>query len=132
MNERPVRPCVASMSTSELARKFTDTWQLNVPERRSLQGGPLAGRLLVAAIIDTLQCHGWYPRDWRPEQDFDGGLLELLPDNQCRAYWKAEVGVCQYKLVKIENFDSLRAAALAYGEKFFGANFDGIPIDWSK
>jgi hypothetical protein len=116
----------------ELAKKFVETWQLNVPERRSIQDQPISGSSLVEAIIAKLQTLGWYPGDWRPDHGFDGGLIELLSSNTCRVHWKAEVGVSRFELLKVETFDSLASGVRAFGIKFFGANFDGIPIDWSK
>jgi hypothetical protein len=116
----------------ELAQKFVKTWQLNVPERRTLRDKSLRGSLIVDAIIQELQANGWYPIDWRPDHRFDGGLVELLSGNTCRVYWKSEVGVSSFDFINIENYELLSEGVRAYGIEFFGANFDGIPIDWSR
>jgi hypothetical protein len=131
---RRVRSFDPTMTYDErdLAEKFVKTWQLNVPERRTLRTTPLSGSLIVDAIIEQLQANGWYPVDWRPDQGFDGGLIELLSPTTCRVYWKVEAGVSRFELLNVETFDSLFSGVRAYGIKFFGPNFDVIPIDWSK
>jgi hypothetical protein len=105
---------------------------LNVPQRRSLQGSPLRGSLVAQAIAQIVKQEGWYPRNWRPDDAFDGGLIEALGEGKCRIHWKAEVGVQRFKTVEVQMFDSPPAAADAYGRRFFGGRFDGIEINWTK
>lgn len=119
-------------SDRESTKKFVETWHLNVAERRSLEGKALAGSLLVEAITAAVREHGWYPRDWRPDHDFDGGLVELVPPEGCRIHWKVEVGASRFALDEVQEFDSLSAGVRAYGLRFFRADFDGIAIDWAK
>jgi hypothetical protein len=115
-----------------LARKFAETWQLNVTERRNVQMQPLSGSMIVEAIADIVRSKGWYPADWRPDDDFDGGLIELLPAGKCRVHWKTEVGVSRYAVTGVQEYDSLVVGGRVYGELFFGREFDGIAIDWCR
>src|SRR5438046_3200522 len=110
------RSCgVAQMqSKRDLAKKFAEKWQLNVSERRSLQGQALSGSLLVEEIALILRHNGWYPRDWRPDDGFDGGLVELIGDDTCRIYWKIEIGVSRFDLQEVQNVNSLAAGCRAY------------------
>lgn len=115
-----------------LAKRFVDNWHLNVKDRQSLSGGSLSGHLIVDAIARVVQQEDWYPVGWRPDQGFDGGLIESLPGNRCRIHWKMEIGVQRFELQEVKEFDSLREGIKAYGSRFFGDVFDGIKIEWDK
>ena len=116
----------------ELVRKFVATWQLNVPERNSIPSNSLPGSLLVAEICTTVKDKGWYPVDWRPDDGFDGGLIERLDADRCRLYWKIECGVSRFALQEVSEFDSLLEGAREYAVRFFGTSFDNIQIDWER
>lgn len=121
-----------NLTEGDLARKFVATWHLNVSERRALPSGSLPGSLLVAEICAAVEAKGWYPTDWRPADGFDGGLIELIGANRCKVYWKVECGVSRFALKEVNECDSLPEAARRYAVRFFGTNFDGIPIDWNR
>jgi hypothetical protein len=88
--------------------------------------------LVIAAIQQVLGSEGWFPARWRPDDRFDGGLIELRDDGSCRVYWKGEVSYSRYELISVQDFGSAREAAEAFAKKFFGGSIDGIPLDWSK
>lgn len=113
-----------------LAGKLVATWHLNVPERRSLPGGRVKATLILDAIEEQLRSGGWFPADICPEEDFEGGLIELLRDGSCRIYWKSEFSYLRYTLKSIEEFATPRDAAIALVRAVFGEQIDGIPIDW--
>jgi hypothetical protein len=117
---------------AELARKFIAKWSLNVQERKSLPTGALPGSLLVAEICALVEDKGWYPIDWRPNDDFDGGLIERLDLGGYKVHWKVECGVSRFALQEVNEFASPSEAARKYAVKFFGGNFDGIEIDWER
>ena len=116
----------------DLARKFITKWHLNVPERKSLWFGSLPGSLLVAEICALVNEEGWYPIDWRPDDGFDGGLIEYSDGGQCKIYWKAECGVSRFALVEVQEFNALPEAVRSFAVRFFGKSFDGIAIDWNR
>jgi hypothetical protein len=113
-----------------LLRKLAATWHLNVPERRRLPGGRARASLLLDAIEDELRSGGWYPRDGRPDHDYTGGLVELTPHGRCRIHWKTQVSFSGYEATGVTEYETPRAAATALVRSLFGAEIDGIPIDW--
>jgi hypothetical protein len=121
-----------SIPERDLARKFVAKWHLNVLERKSVPTGGLAGSLLVAESETIVDQAGWYPRDWRPDDGFDGGLIERLNHRRYKVYWKVEDGVSHFSLQRINEYENLGDATREYAERFFGQNFDGIAINWSK
>ncbi len=76
----------------ELIRKLVEMWHLNVPERRGLRRGVARASLIHSVIQEVLRETGWFPRHWRPDQHFDGRLIELLPDGTCGTHWRTEMG----------------------------------------
>ena len=120
------------MTERELVRKFVAKWHLNVAERKAIPSGSLAGSLIVTEICAVVDEQGWYPVDWRPDDGFDGGLIERLDAGRCKLYWKVECGVSRFALQEVREFHSLSDAAREYAVRFFGNNFDGIPIDWTR
>ena len=114
-----------------LNRKFATAWHLNVLELRALPNGKARASLVIDAIHEVLESEGWFPAKWRPDDRFDGGLIEVNGDGSCRIYWKAEVSYSRYEMVSTQEFRSTRKAAEAFARKFFGGDIDGIPLDWS-
>jgi hypothetical protein len=113
-----------------LAEKFAHDWHLNVAERKMLAGKPLSGAKLADCIARILEAKGVYPPDWTLDTGFDGGLIQRIGPQEFKVTWKAEVGMCRFEVVGTDLFRSAREACLAYGSRFFGKEFDGIPIDW--
>lgn len=111
---------------------MTEEFHLNVPDRKNLDGGKIAGSDLVRTIVAIVEESGRYPRNWQPSEPFDGGLIEKTGAGTYHVTWKAEVGVSQYKVMSVQEFSYAQDAAKLVAEKFFGASYDGIPIDWSK
>ena len=114
-----------------LAHKFAKDWHLDIQDRQNLSGGFLNGELVCEEIIKILEEEGWYPSRWRPDMDFDGGLLEKLDNDNCRIHWKAEAGVLRFAPLDLQEFDSINEGVLFYGKRFFGNEFDGIEIKWT-
>ena len=115
---------------THLARKFALDWHLDVKDRRALLDGVLNGRLVCDEILKILDVEGWYPSTWKPELDFDGGLIQKM-DSGCRIHWKAEIGVMRYALVEVEDFESIEDGVSSFSKRFFGNEFDDIKIDWA-
>jgi hypothetical protein len=113
-----------------LAEKFVRDWHLNVAERKILALKPLSGSKVADCIARILDAKGMYPTDWTPDTGFDGGLIERISPKEFKIIWKAEVGVCRFAVVGVDSYRSAKEACLAYGSRFFGEDFDGIPIDW--
>jgi hypothetical protein len=119
-------------SRDDLTKKFAEDFHLNVPDRKHLDDGKIAGSDLVRAIVAIVEESGKYPRNWKLNEPFDGGLIEKIDTQTYQVTWKAEVSVSQYKVMSVEKFTSPRDAAKLVAEQFFGFSYDGIPIDWSK
>jgi hypothetical protein len=117
---------------TDLYRKLSLTYHLNVPERRLLPGGRARASCLRTAIEAQLFEEGWYPKDLRPEHDFAGGLIELRPDKSCQIYWKSEFSFLRYELDAVGQFSSPELAIGVWLRAMFPANIDGIPIDWDS
>ena len=111
----------------QLARKLAETWHLSVSERAELPGGSIRLSDLVSAVGEILAESGWYPADWRPDQPYDGILIEARADGFV-LHEKREIGVQRYSPVSSKPASSLAAAVHAAIE--FAGEIDGIGIDW--
>src|SRR3954463_1932485 len=115
----------------ELIRKLVSDWHLSAPERRSLPGGKIRGSLIYEAIEEVLNSERQFPVEWQPEDSFTTGLIEGKEDGSYRITWKAESSMMHYEKVAQKEYASQRQAVEAFAHSFFGADIDGIPIDWS-
>lgn len=118
------------MGEKELITKLVTEWHLSVPERKELPKGKAKGSLIIESIEELLKLHGWFPRNWRPNEGFDGGLLELKSNKQCLLYCKNEVGMMRFELKEILIFFSIHEAVKTYAIRFLKNDIDGINIDW--
>jgi hypothetical protein len=114
-----------------LVRKLVTTWHLNVPERRALPGGKARVSIVIAVIQGALESEGWFPAGCRPDDEFNGGLIEVRAGGSCRIYWDAEVSMCRCERVSVDECRSTRDAVAAYVTKSWGGNIDGVPLDWT-
>ncbi|MDH3739121.1 MAG: hypothetical protein OER92_07995 [Alphaproteobacteria bacterium] len=115
---------------AELTCKLVDTFHLSALERAELPGGRVRGSVLVRAIAEGLANVGWFPKDWRPDQPFDGLLIEA----RVHAYIvhaRTEIGAAQYSEVRSEPEKSLEDAIRTVIATNFGDDIDGVPVDWS-
>jgi len=115
---------------THLAQKFALNWHLDVNDRQELSDGVLNGKLVCEEIIKILDENGWYPAAWKPDMDFDGGLIQKMGSG-CKIHWKAEIGVMRYALVEVEDFKFIEDGVSSFANRFFGSEFDDIKIDWS-
>jgi hypothetical protein len=114
-----------------LVRKLVTTWHLNVPERRALPGGKARISIVTEVIQEALESEGWFPPGCRPDDQFNGGLIEVRAGGSCRFYWNAEVSMCRFERVSVEEYRSTREAVVAYVTKSWGGSIDGVPLDWT-
>ncbi len=119
------------MSQGELIHMLATKWHLSVSERNLLLDRRAKAILICSAIENILRENGWYPQDWRPEMDFDGGVIEFRSDGRCRIYWKTEVGVMRFASVEVQECDSPSVAANAWLRRMFPVDIDGILVDWT-
>lgn len=115
---------------AELTRKLAETFHLGAGERQALPGGRVRGSCLVAAVGDCLAESGWYPRTWRPDQPYDGMIIEARPDG-FRLHEKRESGMARYAGAPPRPAESLADAVRTLVTRMFGDAIDGIPIDWT-
>lgn len=114
---------------SELVDKLVTRWHLSVPERAILPEGRARGSVVRAAIANHLRADGWFPRDWRPDHDVSGGVMERTATG-CRIHWKAECGVNRFALLRVTEHSDLLDAAQEWVRGMFGEDIDGVAIDW--
>lgn len=115
----------------ELTCKLVNTWHLSVPEHRAIPGR-VRGSLIYEAIETALESQGRFPVDWQLDDSFSRGLIERRDDGSYRVTWKADVAMMHYEAVSVQEFESRREAVSTFAKVFFGADIDGIPIDWSS
>lgn len=119
------------LSEHELIDKLVTRLHLSVPERAALPNGRARGSLVRAAIVSHLGTEGWFPREWRPDQDFDGGVIERTALG-CRIHWKVECGVNRFALQAVTDYSDVLDAAQEWVRRMFGEGIDGVPIDWNS
>ena len=116
----------------QLTAKLVRSWHLDAQEREALPEGEAKGSLVIAALVDAAERDGWYPASWRPNDAFDGGLIEVVPDGTYQVHWKVESGVGRFELLQTQAYATLREACEAYASRFFGPSIDGIPVNWHR
>lgn len=116
---------------SALARKLAKTFHLSVPDRRELPKSGLAFSAFVKAIRDVLAEKHRYPPDWRPDEPFDGIVIESQPDG-FMLHERHEIGVSRFSPCKSRFARSLEEAVKVFLRKIFGDRIDGIPIDFRR
>jgi hypothetical protein len=117
-------------SQYNLTKKFAEDFHLNVPKRKHLGNGKIIGSDLVRAIVGIVEECGKYPKNWKVDDPFDGGLIEKVDARTYQVTWKAEVGVSRYKVLSVDKYANSDDAAKTVAKKLFGASFDGISIEW--
>ncbi len=119
------------MTERELLEKLANKWHLSVVERRALPGQMAKVSILLELIAAIASQTGWYPHDWRPEQDFSGCLLELLPNGHCLVHRKAEVSCMSYEMLGTADYNSIQAAAKEWLQQMYPIDIDGVRLDWN-
>ena len=114
-----------------LVCKLVATGHLSVPERSVLPGGKAKATLVFSVIEEAVRMRGWFPDGLRPENDFDGGLIERRGDGTCMIRWKGEMAYLHYALIDMQECRDVEEAAKAFAQRYFGSNIDGVPIDWN-
>ena len=117
------------LTETELNEKLVTKGHLNVPERGLLPNGCAKGSLIRTAIVRLLLEDGWFPKDWRPDQPFHGGVIELTPPG-CRIHWKAEYSMAKFALLRVTRYDDLLEAAEQWVRGMYGESIDVVKIDW--
>jgi hypothetical protein len=120
------------MNERELLRKLVTKWHLSVPERKQLTNRAANVSILLDIIAEIVLQHGWYPQDWRPEQDFAGYLIELLQDGSCLVHHQEEVAVMRYEHLGTVVCNSPLNAAKQWLQEMYPHDIDGVPLDWSE
>ncbi len=115
---------------AELTRKLAETFHLSVPERASLPGGQVRWSVLVRAVGEILAESGWFPEGWRPDQLYDGIIIEAQA-NGLTLHEKDEIGVSRFSEVRTVRAASLDDAVRTLVQRMFGRDIDGIQIDWT-
>lgn len=115
---------------AELTRKLVDTFHLNEHERADLPGGRVRWSVLVRAVGESLAESGWFPNDWRPDQSYDGVIIEARADGYM-LHKRTEIGVARFSEVQTLPTISLDNAVRTLVETMFGDDIDGVGLDWT-
>ncbi len=121
---------VMSDREAELTRKLADTFHLSVPERADLPGGRVRWSVLVSAVGESLAESGWFPKDWRPDQPYDGVIIEARADG-FMLHERREIGMARFSEVRSVPANSLDDAVRTLVATMFGDDIDGARIDWT-
>ena len=115
---------------AELTRKLVDTFHLSVPERADLPGGRVRWSVFVCAVNESLAESGWFPKEWRPDQPYDGVIIEARVDGLI-LHERREIGMARFSEVRSEPANTLDDAVRALVATMFGDDIDGVRIDWT-
>jgi len=119
------------MDEQALVRKLVTTWHLNVAERSALPHRTAKASLACQAIVDVLSGLGWFPPNWRPDEGFDGGLIQYTPSGKYDIHWKVEVGLMRFELERVDHYSDALEAARAWLGRMFPNDIDGVRLDWT-
>ncbi len=115
---------------AELTRKLVDTFHLSVPERADLPGGRVRWSVFVSAVSERLAESGWFPKDWRPDQPYNGVVIEARADG-FMLHERTEIGMARFSEVQSVPAISLDDAVRTVVATMFGDDIDGVRIDWT-
>lgn len=119
-------------SEIQLATKLLNTFHLNVPERKSLQGGIFRLSVIIKAAEICLDQNHVIPKGVNPEEPYDGVIIERRNDEIWIHKW-VEVGMGKTKLIESRWVNSIREAVMEYLRSVGdGTKVDGVPIDVSR
>jgi hypothetical protein len=126
------QPDGSNSNEMELVRKLVTKWHLSVPERRALPKQKARASLACQAIVDVLSESGWFPSDWRPDQGYEGGLIERRLDGTYDIHWKSEAGTMRFELLSVDHYVGAVDAAREWLRRTFPRDIDGVIIDWGS
>lgn len=115
---------------AELTRKLADTFHLSVPERADLPDGRVRWSVLVSAVSESLAESGWFPKDWRPDQPYNGVIIEARADG-FMLHERREIGIASFSEVRSVPANSFDDAVRTLVVTMFGDDIDGVRIDWT-
>ena len=70
--------------------------------------------LACQVIVEVVLENGWFPPDWRPNEAYDGGVIERRPDSTYDIYWNTEVGMMRFELLSVDHYSGAPEAARAW------------------
>jgi hypothetical protein len=121
-----------SLDERALVRKLVTTWELSAAERRALPSRKARASLACQAIADVLSEGCWFPPNRRPDQGFDGGLIERRPDGTFALHWKAGGGTTRLGASSVEPYPTAADAAREWLRRTCPRDIDGVDLDWAS
>ena len=115
------------MDRMEAIEKLVDDFHLNVEDRETFRESPLLIDEVIAGIVSIISQRGFYPSNWKPENDFEGVCL-AKNNAKYLATYKTEESLAKYSIVEIREFEDKTEAARYAIEKMFGGVIDGMEI----
>ena len=85
---------------------------------------------MVSAVGESLAEDGWFPKDWRPDQRYNGVIIEARADG-FMLHERREIGMASFSEVRSVPANSLDDAVRTLVVTMFGDDIDGVRIDWS-
>lgn len=114
-----------------LTEKLLTKFHLNNIERKELPDGKVKFSMIVTVIKEILSESGWFPKDWRLDMSFCGGLLEIISENKVNFYHKEEIALNKYKVIEVKKNLKIEKATYKFLKTTFGSQIDGIEIDFN-
>ncbi len=85
---------------------------------------------MVRAVGDTLAESGWFPKDWRPDQPYNGVVIEARADG-FMLHERKEIGMASYSDVRSGAANSLDDAVRSLVATMSVDDIDEVRIDWT-
>ncbi len=85
---------------------------------------------MVNAVSESLAESGWFPKDWRPDQPYDGVIIEARADG-FMLHEGREIGMASFSEVRSVPAISLDDAVRTLVVTMFGDDIEGVRIDWT-
>jgi hypothetical protein len=121
-----------SLDERGLVRKLVTTWELSAAERRALPNRKSRASLACQAIADVLSEGGWFPPYRRPDQGFDGGLIERRPDGTFALHWKSGGATTRLGASPVAPYPTAADAAREWLRRTCPRDIDGVDLDWAS
>jgi hypothetical protein len=114
----------------EATKMLLKYFHLNTDDRKVLNG-KVRFSMITKIIIENLNRDGWFPKNWRPDLSFNGGLLEKLPGIKIKLYHKEEISIANFRVIEIIEYSKPDKAILKFLQVTFGTQIDDILINYT-
>lgn len=115
----------------QICRKLLDTLHVTSEDRRDLGGERIPFSVLVATARRALEEASFLPASLRPDDEFEGVVIEQRDEATYVVHECHEIGVGRYSPVKSRVAKDLSDALRTYVRANGGTAIDGVPINFA-